>query len=73
MPEWVAACKGGTPSPGNFLNAWPITEAVNLYAVALRTRHRLLYDAANIKITNDADANRYLSRQYRKGWDPNAV
>lgn len=72
IPEWVSACKGGKPSPGNFLNAGPITEAVNLYAVALRTRRRLRYDAANTKITNDADANRYLARAYRKGWDPNA-
>jgi hypothetical protein len=68
--EWMAACKGGKQSPGNFLNAWPITEAVNLYAVALRTRQRLRYDAANMSITNVADANRYLSREYRKGWAP---
>jgi hypothetical protein len=66
----MAACKGGKQSPGNFLNAWPITEAVNLYAVALRTRQRLRYDAANMSITNVADANRYLSREYRKGWAP---
>lgn len=72
IPEWVAACKGGTPSPGNFLNAWPITEAVNLYAVALRSRRKLIYDAENSKVTNDADTNRYLSREYRKGWEPKA-
>ncbi len=70
IPEWVAACKGGAQSAGSFLNAWPITEAVNLYAVALRSRRRLIYDAANSKITNDADLNRYLARDYRKGWDP---
>ena len=32
-------------SPGSFLNAGPISEAVNLYAVALRTGRKLLYDA----------------------------
>ena len=72
IPEWVAACKGGRPSPGNFLNAWAITEAVNLYAVALRSRRKIVYDAENLRIVGDADANRYLSREYRKGWDPNA-
>jgi hypothetical protein len=68
--QWMAACKGDkTQSAGSFLNAWPISEAVNLYAVALRTRRRLLYDAASMKITNLPEANRYLSRQYRKGWE----
>ncbi len=67
--NFIAACKGEKPSPGAFTNAWPISEAVNLYAVALRTRRRLLYDAASMKITNVAEANKYLSRQYRKGWE----
>jgi hypothetical protein len=68
--QWIAACKGDSKqSPGSFLNAWPISEAVNLYAVALRTRRRLLYDAAGMKITNLPEANKYLSRQYRKGWE----
>jgi hypothetical protein len=40
-----------------------------LYAVALRTRRRLLYDAAGTKITNVPEANQYLSREYRKGWE----
>jgi hypothetical protein len=70
MQEWIAACRGGKQPAGSFLNAWPITEAVNLYGVALRTRKRLLYDAENRKITNDSNANRYLAREYRSGWDP---
>jgi hypothetical protein len=65
----MAACKGGQQSPGNFTNAWPISEAVNLYAVALRTGKRLRYDAAAGKITNVPEANRYLAREYRKGWE----
>jgi hypothetical protein len=69
IKQWIAACRGGKPSPGNFLNAAPITEAVNLYAVALRSRQRLLYDAAQMKITNVADANKYLAREYRSGWE----
>jgi hypothetical protein len=69
LQQWVAACRGGKQSPGSFLNAGPISEAANLYAVALRTRRRLLYDAATATITNVAEANRYLSREYRKGWE----
>jgi len=69
LRQWIEACHGGTQSRGNFLNAWPISEAVNLYAVALRTGKRLLYDAGSMTITNVPEANRYLSREYRKGWE----
>jgi hypothetical protein len=69
LRQWVEACRGGTSSPGNFGNAWPISEAVNLYAVALRTGKKLLYDAENRTIANVAEANGYLSREYRKGWE----
>ena len=69
IQQWIECCRGGKQSPGAFINAWPISEAVNLYAVALRTRQRLLYDGENLKIANSAEADRYLSRQYRKGFE----
>ena len=31
---------------------------------------KLLWDAAAAKITNLPEANKYLTREYRKGWDP---
>jgi hypothetical protein len=40
--------------------------------VALRTGRTLQYDAETRKITNLAEANQYLSRTYRKGWEPQA-
>jgi len=70
---WMAATRGGPQSPGSFLNAGPITEAVNLYAIALRTGRKLLYDSENRKITNVPEANKYLSREYRKGWEPQSL
>jgi hypothetical protein len=70
LRRWISACQGGAPSEGSFLHAGGISEAVNLYAVALRTRRRLDYDPASRKITNVPDANKYLSREYRKGWNP---
>jgi hypothetical protein len=72
MRQWIAAVRGGPQSPSSFLNAGPISEAVNLYAVALRTGKKLLYDGQSQKVTNLAEAGRYLSREYRKGWDPRA-
>ncbi len=73
LPLFVNACKTGKQYAGNFTEAEYITEAINLYAVALRTNKLLKYDAANIKITNVADANKYLSREYRTGWDPSTI
>ncbi len=73
MRQWVEACRGGQQSPGSFLNAWPISEAVNLWAAALRAGRKLVYDAATMSITNVPEANQYLSREYRKGWDPKSV
>jgi hypothetical protein len=73
LRQWVEACRGGAQSAGSFLHAAGISEAVNLYAVALRTRKRLLFDAAAQKITNVPAANQYLSRDYRKGWSPESV
>jgi hypothetical protein len=71
--SWVKAFKGGEPTYGNFLLAGPISEAFNLGAVSLRLGgKRLLWDAANMKITNVPDANKLLTREYRKGWELNA-
>ncbi|MHA4806676.1 Gfo/Idh/MocA family oxidoreductase [Flavitalea flava] len=67
------ACKSGKQFPGNFMEADALTEAVNLYAVALRSGRLLKYDSANSKITNVPEANKYLSREYRTGWDPASV
>ena len=47
---------------GGDAGAGPISEAVNLYAVALRTGKKLVYDAGSQKITNLAEANKYLIR-----------
>ena len=67
---WVAACKGGQPTYGDFLLAGPISDAFNLAAVSLRLGgKRLLFDAASGKVTNLAEANKCLSREYRPGWE----
>jgi hypothetical protein len=68
--EWVAAFKAGRSTYGDFLLAGPISDAFNLAAVSLRLGgKRLVFDAASAKITNVAGANKYLTREYRKGWE----
>lgn len=73
LRAWINACWGGAPSPGNFLAATAITEAVNLYAVALRAGRKLRYDAAAQTIANIPEVNRYLTREYRRGWNPESI
>ena len=69
VTEWIAACKDGHPVTGNFLEAGPISETFNLGAAALRVGRRIEYDAATMRITNIPEANRYLTREYRSGWE----
>lgn len=67
---WVAAFKGGKPTYGDFLLAGPISDAFNLGAVSLRLGGRkLLFDAARATIANLPEANKYLTREYRAGWE----
>ncbi|MCD6597410.1 MAG: Gfo/Idh/MocA family oxidoreductase [Bacteroidales bacterium] len=66
---WAHAIKTNTQSPGSFLYAGPVTETINLAAVALRAGKKVEYDSQNMKITNIESANKYLSREYRKGWE----
>ena len=65
--EWVAACKGGEPGRSNFDFAGPLTEAVLLGTVSVRTGKRLTWDSQNMT-TGDAEADGYLQYQYRDGW-----
>jgi hypothetical protein len=66
---WVNAFKTKTQSPGSFLLAGPVTETILLGAVALRAGKRVEYDSAKMKITNVPEANKFLVREYRKGWE----
>lgn len=66
--EWLLACKGGAPAGANFDISGPQAETVLLGNVALLTQKRLLWDAANLRITNEPAANALLRRTYREGW-----
>lgn len=67
---WVAAFRGGARSYGDFTLAGPICDTVNLAAISLRLGgRRLVWDSAAAKITNVPEANKFLSREYRPGWE----
>lgn len=61
------------PSDG-FDYGGPLTEAVLLGNIAVRYRGETLeWDAAKMKITSHDEANQWLRREYRDGWDIEAV
>ena len=66
---WIDSFKNNTQSPGSFIYTGPVTETILLGAVALRTGNKVEYDTVNMKITNNPEANKYLVREYRKGWE----
>lgn len=68
IKRFVDGVRNNSQLEGSFRHAWPITEAVNLYAAALRSGKNLKYDASKREITNVPEANKYLKREYRKGW-----
>jgi hypothetical protein len=66
---WITAFRDKKQSPGSFTLAGPVTETILLGAVALRARKRVEYDTLNMKITNVPEANKFLTREYRQGWE----
>lgn len=66
--EWIQACKTGSPTTCNFDYAGALSEAVLLGNVAYRAGHKIEWDAANLRVTNDPAAMNFVGREYRKGW-----
>ena len=67
--EWINACKTGSPTTCNFDYSGPLAETVLLGTAAFRVGKKLEWDARNMKATNAPEADKLLSREYRKGWE----
>jgi predicted dehydrogenase len=76
--EWVIACKGGKAAGSNFPDhAGLLAQVVLMGNIALRPAlkdpkvfgTKLLWDAKEFKFTNMPEANKYLSKEYRQGWE----
>jgi predicted dehydrogenase len=67
--EWIKACKDGSPTTCNFDYSGALTESVLLGNVAYRTGKALDWDAASLKATNCPEADAYISKEYRAGWE----
>ena len=67
--EWIQACKQGGTTTCNFDYSGALTESVLLGNVAYRVGEGIEWDGEHLKVTNNADAEKYIRRTYRKGWD----
>jgi predicted dehydrogenase len=69
--NWARACKGVGEASAPFDYSARLTETMLLGIVALRAGQgrRLLYDGAEMRVTNVPEANAYLTREYRVGWE----
>jgi len=61
--EWLDACKGGKPGGANFAFSGPVTEALLLGNVAVRTGEKLRWDPARLD-----PANELLNPPMRGSW-----
>jgi Oxidoreductase family, NAD-binding Rossmann fold/Oxidoreductase family, C-terminal alpha/beta domain len=66
--DWIRACKGGDPAVSNFNVAAPFVEWMLLGVIALRVEGKIEWDSSKMRITNNAQANKYLKPTFRKGW-----
>jgi len=66
--EWIEACKTGNPTSANFEYSGWLTEANHLGNVAFRTGKKLEWNPDKMVASNAPEADRFIRRQYRKGW-----
>jgi predicted dehydrogenase len=67
--HFVAACLGGEMTESHFGQTAPMTEAILLGTVAIRSPGKTLeWNAPGMKIANDEEAQAMLKRTYRDGW-----
>ena len=67
--DWIRACKGGTPGISHFPVATKYIEWLALATVAQQIPGKLLWDAQNMRFSNNQEANKLLTPYVRKGWE----
>ena len=67
--DWINGIKEGRKASSDFSYASPLTQVANMGNVALLAGTKIEYDFASGKITNSEAANKFLTKEYRKGWE----
>ncbi len=66
--EWIDACRGMTKTESPFEYAAVLSESLLLGNVALRSGEPVEWDAASMRVTNNSAAERFVTPEFRKGW-----
>lgn len=67
--DWLRAIKEGGQTGCHFGYAGPMTEAYLLGNIALKVGRKIEWDPVGMKIPNCPEANQYVKRTYRSGWE----
>lgn len=67
--EWIQACKTGSETLCNFDYSGALIEHNLLGNVAHRVGKRLEWNAEKLAAVNAAEADQYLTKAYRSGWE----
>lgn len=69
--QWADACRGVGETTSHFDYAGPLTETVLLGTIGIRfPGSELTWDADALEITNHREAQNWIKKAYRKGWEP---
>jgi len=72
--QYVEACRGNDTASAPFAYSGPLSEMVLLGCLSTRfPRTPLEWDAANLRVTNVSEANAFVRKQYRSGWDVEGI
>ncbi len=67
--NWIDAIRGTQKTTSPFEYSGKLTEIMLLGVVALNAGKKIIYDGANMRVTNVPDSDALLKRSYRAGWE----
>jgi predicted dehydrogenase len=69
IEQWINACRGEKPSTARFEDVAKLSKTVCLGNIALKFDTKLEWDNSEGEFTNESDANDFLNREIRQGWE----
>lgn len=69
--EWIEACKADKPemAKSGFWYAGPFTESLLVGNLAVRLGKKVEWDAKALRSPNCPEADKYINKEYRAGWE----
>ncbi len=69
--EWIQACKDNNPKGAlaGFEYSGPFTESLLVGNLAVRLGRKIEWDTRKMKATNAPEADKYINKSYRQGWE----